>query len=204
MTFLKVLTPEQRASRPTTLPRLIRTVTDGPKSSQPEQGRGLVAKKSPSVKKNALTRRLMHSNVVCITEQRALILGETPANENANILPDNAVLWHTCVLERLKRAFEQQALLGVEAGRFLRRHGEEWRVKETQVTLQEVPSLGVERSRLSRVRVVEWRRIEAGLGRDGREARTCTGTHFPELGGRRHVSGKPAREAHDGDGHQRL
>lgn len=105
-----------RLPRPDALDGLVQSVETG-RTCRVDSVAGTTQVKivRDAVGKNRLVvaRGVEHGSVVRIAEiSQAVVRGRT-ANKNTNVLANDGLLRHTCVLERLVRAFKQDALLGI-------------------------------------------------------------------------------------------
>lgn len=104
------------------------------------------------------------------------------------------------ILEALVSKFQRDALLGVHGVGFLGRDGEEGCIEAGDVAIHEVAALGVERTAVLGVRMVESIDVEP-IFRPSAMCVLASRDHVPELVGVGGIAGEPAGNANDGNWH---
>lgn len=132
-----------------------------------------------------------------------LVLWKRAADEDAYILPNDAVLRDSCVLEGFEGALQEEPLLRVHRDGFLLGEPEEWGIESGEVDIEEVAADRIHGATFSRVRVMKTSLVESLFGDLGK-SRSGSSAEFPKLGGGGNASWHAASHAHDrnGDGLQ--
>lgn len=147
-----------------------------------------------------LTGCLVHRYGIWVSEEMRFVLGKGTADENANVLSDNGVLWNAGIFECFKGAFEKKTLLGIHGNGLLFSQTKKRGIEGSQVDIQEVAADGIQGAAFALVGMVEAGTVESLLGDFG-PAGPGPSAEFPKLGRSRDIAGHPTGHSNNGYRH---